>query len=116
MQAETPTTIDKIIDQILDGTSSGADQKKVFEDRFEAELERLGSERLGSQGRAIDFWQEENLLSALGAAAVEEFELACAFIDANRRPPSPLPPRPVRRPPMSTSTLRWRVEHLRTIS
>ena len=108
MQAETPKTIDQIIDQILDGTPSRASQKQVFEDRFEAELERRGS-----QGRAIDFWQEENLLSALGAAAVEEFELACAFIDANRRPPSPLPPRPVRRPPMSTATLRWRFERLR---
>ena len=110
MQAETPKPMDQI-DPILDGTSSGADQKAVFEGRFEAELERLGH-----TGRAIDFWQEENLLSALGAAAVEEFELACAFIDANRRPPSPLPPRPIRRPPMSTSTLRWRLEHLRTIS
>lgn len=110
MQAEKLKAMDQV-DHILDGTSSGADQKVVFEDRFEAELERLGS-----MGRAIDFWEEENLLSALGAAVVEEFELACAFIDANRRPPSPLPPRPVRRPPMSTSTLRWRLEHLRTIS
>ena len=110
MQAETPKTIDQIIDHILDETPSGVDQK-VFEDRFEAELERSSR-----HGRAIDFWQEENLLSALGAAAVEEFELACAFIDANRRPPSRLPPRPVRRRPMSTATLRWRFERLRSTS
>jgi len=110
MQAETPKTIDQTIDHILDGTSSGTDQKEVFEGRFEAELERLDG-----QGRPIDFWQEENLLSALGAAAVEEFELACAFIDANRRPPSRLP-RPVRRRPMSTATLRWRFERLRSTS
>lgn len=110
MQAETLKTMDQI-DPILDGTSSGADQREVFEGRFEGELERLGS-----TGRTIDFWQEENLLSALGAAAVEEFELACAFIDANRRPPSHRPPRPVRRPPMSTATLRWRFKRLRAVS
>jgi hypothetical protein len=38
MQAETLKTMDQI-DPILGGTSSGADQREVFEGRFEAELE-----------------------------------------------------------------------------
>jgi hypothetical protein len=60
-----------------------AEGKTVFADRFARELARLES-----LDREPEPWETESLLSALGAAAVEEFELACAFIDAAHDPPA----------------------------
>lgn len=103
MQTDASTTIE----QLLKGTSAPTalpreDQKAAFELRFKAELTRLAD-----CGRGPDAWEEENLLSALGAAGVKEFELACAFLEAVHQPSSPQPRRASRRSPISTDAL-WR--------
>lgn len=91
-------------------TAAPAGTRRVtFEAGFEAELRRLDE-----LGRELEAWEEENMLSALGAAALGEYELAAAFLEAVRRPsPSPSSsPRNFRRLPMSVPTLRRRFERL----
>ncbi|MBS0221098.1 MAG: hypothetical protein JSR91_10180 [Proteobacteria bacterium] len=100
-----PTDAFATIEQLLKGTSAPAsvphgEQKAAFELRFKAELTRLAD-----SGRGPDAWEEENLLSALGAAGVKEFELACAFLEAVHRPSSPQLRRASRRFPASTDML-----------
>ncbi len=108
MQADTL----EIIEQLLKGTAPaaapGSGQRTAFEDRFEAELVRL----VGAGGE-IGIWEEESLLSALGAAGIGEFELACAFLDAVHQPPSPPPRRDFRRLPIPVPILRQRFDRLR---
>jgi hypothetical protein len=109
MQADTRETFDQILKAAGPLAAPNSDLKAAFADRFEAELVRLASTE-----HELDVWQEENLLSALGAAGMEELELACAFVEVIQRPPSTLPSRDSRRPPMSVATLRRRFERLRT--
>jgi hypothetical protein len=78
-------------------TSGGPDARAEFSARFAAVLQRLERSRGASQGEA------ESLMSALGAAQVQEWELALAFLDAGRRLPSH-----ARRVPLSVGTLRQR--------
>lgn len=84
-----------------------AEGKTVFADRFARELARL--ERLDREPEA---WETESLLSALGAAAVEEFDLACAFIDAAHDPPIAMARRDARRATPSVAVLRRRFEQM----
>ena len=77
--------------------------KAAFAERFARELARL--EHMDREPGA---WEAESLLSALGAAAVEEFELACAFIDAAHNPPVAAARRDARRPTFSAAALRRR--------
>jgi hypothetical protein len=109
-----PTDAFATIEQLLKGTSPPAaspreNQKAAFELRFKAELTRLAD-----SGRDPDAWEEENLLSALGAAGVKEFELACAFLEAVHQPSSPQPRRASRRSPTSTDVLRRHFERMRS--
>jgi hypothetical protein len=92
----------------LDGPAVGAAAKARFQGRFAAELRRLAG-----LGRELDAWEEENMLSALGAAALAEYELAIAFVDAIAHPPSPPPTRDFRRLPMSVANLNRRFERTR---
>jgi hypothetical protein len=82
-------------------TMAGTPRQAAFEDRFERELIRLGR-----RGREPEVWEAEGLLSALGAAAMKEFELACALIDAARTPPSAPSRQAPRRQAMSIAALR----------
>jgi len=87
------------------------DERKHFEDSFEAALERF--ER---SGRAVDFWQEENLLSALGAAAMRSWALAAAFVKTALTKPTASRPavnRGTRRTPLPLPVLRLRFEQIR---
>ncbi len=107
MQPNSEQTIEDMLKGSMPQAAPGATQRADFEHRFEAELRRLDA-----AGRELDAWEEENLLSALGAAGIGEYELACAFVEAVRRPPS-LPPqvrRDFRRLPMSVATVRRRFE------
>jgi hypothetical protein len=109
MRADTRETFEQILKTAGSLAAPSPDLRAAFADRFEAELGRLAR-----ANNELDVWQEENLLSALGAAGMEEFELACAFVEAVQRPPSPpLPARHYRRPPMSVATLRRRFERMR---
>jgi hypothetical protein len=85
----------------------GADGKAAFADRFERELARF--ERMDRDPEA---WEAESLLSALGAAAVEEFELACAFVDTVRSPRATTARRNARGPTYSIAALRRRFERM----
>jgi hypothetical protein len=87
------------------------DERKRFEDSFEAALRRL--ER---SGRAVDFWQEENLLSALGAAAMRSWALAAAFVTTALTKSivgRPAVNRGARRTPLPLPMLRRRFEQIR---
>jgi hypothetical protein len=75
------------------------DPRATFVACFAAELARLEKTRRGVTCR-----EAERLLSALGAAAVREWELALAFLAA--RPPSRL----VRPTTLPVATLRRRFE------
>ncbi|SKA34036.1 hypothetical protein SAMN02745126_05460 [Enhydrobacter aerosaccus] len=109
MQANSRHTIEDILKDSASSPAEGTGQRAAFEARFEGELRRLDG-----TGRELDAWEEENLLSSLGAACIGEFELASAFVAAVQRPPSrPLPPRDFRRLPISIATLRRRFERLK---
>jgi len=95
------------IKKILAAPAPGAEGKAVFADRFERELARF--ERMDRDPEA---WEAESLLSALGAAAVEEFELACAFVDTVRSPRATPARRNARGPTYSIAALRRRFERV----
>jgi hypothetical protein len=59
---------------------AAAASRAEFEASFGAAMRRLEASGDGAGGR-----QAESLLSALGAAAVEQWELALAFVAASRR-------------------------------
>jgi hypothetical protein len=86
-----------------------------FERCFSSELQRLGEESESPVGP----WQEENLLSALGAATFGEYELACALVETAANPPDhgrPVPKAPsrdLRRAPITIGALRRRFDRLR---
>jgi hypothetical protein len=84
-----------------EATMAATPRRAAFEDRFERELVRLDR-----RGREPEAWEAESLLSALGAAAMKEFELACALVDSVRTPPSAPPPQAPRRQAMSIAALR----------
>ncbi len=74
-------------------------------------------ERLAGRGAALDPWEEENMLSALGAATLAEYELAAAFVEALAHPPArAASTRNFRRPPLSVAALRHRFERIRAAS
>src|ERR1700744_16881 len=88
------------------------DERKHFEDSFEAALQRFEG-----TGDAVDLSMEENLLSALGAAAMRSWALAAAFV--RRHPVKPVNNRPIvkrgaRRTPLTPSMLRRRFEQIRS--
>jgi hypothetical protein len=86
----------------------GNDQRDDFLARFETALGRL--EKAGGPLRP---WEQDNLLSALGAASVQEYELAIAFVVATGEQ-SPMPAaRHFRREPLALASLRRRFERLR---
>jgi hypothetical protein len=76
------------------------DSRAEFEVRFTAELRRLEAGRA-----ALDSVRAESLLSALGAAKVQQWDLALAFLDAAGRRAEAAAPRRVA---LSTGTLRQR--------
>jgi hypothetical protein len=78
-----------------DDPAGSADPRAEFASRFAVLLQRLERSRGVSKGEA------EALMSALGAAQVQEWELALAFLDSNRRPHA-------RRVPRSVGMLRQR--------
>jgi hypothetical protein len=86
----------------------GNDRRHDFLDRFEAALGRI--EHSGAPPRP---WEQENLLSALGAASVQEYELAIAFVAAAAEQPSVPAARHFRRQPLPIASLRRRFERLR---
>lgn len=86
----------------------GNDRRDDFFARFEAALGRL--EQAGAPLRP---WEHDNLLSALGAASVQEFELAIAFVGAANEQPSVPAARHFRRQPLPVASLRRRFERLR---
>lgn len=83
-------------------------RREHFHLHFETELDRLQR-----RGRALEPREEEALLSALGAAAVHEYELASALVnDLRRRAPQP-DRRDGRRVITPIATLRRRLAHLK---
>jgi hypothetical protein len=91
------------------GELSRADQKDRFVARFESELHRLDD-----ADHTLTLWEEENLMGALGAASLDEHDLACGMIEASKRPPSAssTPRRAFHCQPMSLGMLRRRFEQL----
>lgn len=87
----------------------GHERRNDFFDRFEATLGRLEQ-----SGAPLRPWEQENLLSALGAASVQEYELAIALVAAAADQPAIPAARHVRRQPLSLASLRRRFERLRT--
>ena len=87
----------------------GNDLRDDFLARYETALDRL--ERAGAPLRP---WEQDNLLSALGAASVQEYELAVAFVVAVGEQ-SPVPSRRHfrRHQPLPIASLRQRFERLR---
>ena len=83
----------------LDSATVADDPRHRFVACFAAELARLEKSE-----RRVECWEAERLLSALGAAAVREWELALAFLAA--RPAYRL----VRPAPLALATLRRRFE------
>jgi hypothetical protein len=75
--------------------SGSLDARAEFSARFAAVLQRL------ERNCAAPPAEVESLMSALGAAQVQEWELALAFLDAGHRPQT-------RRVPLSVGTLRQR--------
>ena len=78
--------------------SGGPDGRAEFSARFAAMLQRLERRRGGLNGA-----EAESLMSALGAAQMQEWELALALLDPGHRPPPP-----ARRAPLSVGALRQR--------
>jgi hypothetical protein len=87
--------------ELLDDPAAGVDPRAEFETGFAAALHRLEETRRDPGGR-----EAESLLSALGAAAVEQWELALAFLAAAARAASD--GRSVRRAIVPLATLRRR--------
>ncbi|HTR87470.1 MAG TPA: hypothetical protein VMI56_23505 [Reyranella sp.] len=109
MRAAEESSADTLWSPALD-EGSEENERKRFEDSFEAALQQM--ER---SGRGLDPWQEENLLSALGAAAMRSWALAAAFVaTATTRPPGRRPTKThnSRRVPLPLSTLRRRFEQI----
>ena len=99
MDAQSPAQALSIGLQNRDGPAEADDPRATFVACFSAELARL--ERARNRVRSGD---AERLLSALGAAAVREWELALAFLSA--QPTHRL----VRPEPLPLATLRRRFE------
>jgi hypothetical protein len=80
--------------------------------RFQERLtEVLG--RLAERGTALAPWEEEDMLGALGAASLSEYELAAAFVEAADQPAArPAPARNVRRPALTAVALQRRFENV----
>jgi hypothetical protein len=68
--------------QDLDDPALAAEPRAEFEARFTAELARLEKTR-----REVPGWEAERLVSALGAAGMQEWELALAFLASAARAP-----------------------------
>ena len=86
----------------------GQDRRGEFFDRFEAALSRFERSEM-----PLRPWEQENLVSALGAASVQEYELALAFVAAAAERPTVPAARHFRRQPLPIATLRRRFERLR---
>jgi len=108
MYASSETPAAPVEDDSVPDGAPRAGGRLRFELRFEAALDRLDA-----AGREPDLWEEETLLSALGAAGLGEYELAEGLVDTATGPRSPAArPREFRRLPMSVATLRRRYERL----
>ena len=83
---------------LLDDSPGGADARAQFAARFGGLLQRL--ERRRSPASSAE---AESLLSALGAAQMQEWELALAFLETSHRAQPG-----ARRVPLSLGTLRRR--------
>jgi len=81
-----------------DDPSGGTDARAQFGARFADLLHRLERRRGPPSGG-----EAESLLSALGAAQVQEWELALAFLETSQRPQPG-----TRRSPLSLGTLKRR--------
>jgi hypothetical protein len=82
----------------LDDPAAGTDARAEFAARFPAALQRL------ERRRGLDSAEAESLMSALGAAQVQEWELALALLGSRHG----AQPRPRRVVPLSVGTLRQR--------
>ena len=80
----------------LDHPASGIDARAEFAARFTAALQRL------ERRRGLDGAEAESLMSALGAAQVQEWELALALLGSRHGS------QPRRVVPLSAGTLRQR--------
>lgn len=107
MQLTALAAIEQLLSTSPAPVAPAAQDKAAFATRFTAELARL--ERMHREPEA---WEVENLLSALGAAAVEEFELACAFLDAVPDRRAAMSRHANRTPTLSVATLRRRFEQM----
>jgi hypothetical protein len=89
------------------------DERKCFEDGFATALGRLEQ-----SGGDADPWQEDNLLSALGAAAMRSWALATAFVTTAAAKPIGRRgmTRSARRTPLPLSILRRRFEQIRAVA
>ena len=85
-----------------DTMSCGLDARAEFSARFAAALQRL------ERSRAASASEIDNLMSALGAARVQQWELALALLDAGHRPPPQARRVPLSPVPLSIGTLRQR--------
>jgi hypothetical protein len=84
--------------ELPDDRPGGTDARAEFSARFAALLQRLERRRGG-----LDGGEAETLMSALGAAQVQEWELALALLASSQRPQPH-----ARRMPLSIGTLRRR--------
>ena len=99
MHSQFPSQAVSIGLETPDDPPAADDPRATFVACFAGELARLEKAK-----RGVDCREAERLLSALGAAAVREWELALAFLAA--RPPSRL----VRPAALPVATLRRRFE------
>ncbi len=105
-QAGPNETLEDILERLQ--AAVGQDRRHDFFDRFESVLVRL--EQAGAPLRP---WEQDSLLSALGAAAVQEYELAASLVAAAGESPPVPAPRHFRRQPLPLASLRRRFERLR---
>lgn len=111
MHIESHHMINEILDRLASLRDDHEGEKVRFTVLFEAEMLRLDTMR-----RELMPAEEENLLSALGAAGVGEYELASAFVEAAAQAPVHVSrTRPVARTrlPPSLAVLRKRFERWR---
>jgi hypothetical protein len=111
MHIESHHMIDEILNRLGSLRDDRVGEKVRFAALFEAELLRLDTMR-----RELTQIEEENLLSALGAAGIGEYELASAFVEAATQ--APVRVCPTRRtahmrPSLSIAHLRKRFERWR---
>src|SRR5262249_7101088 len=99
MRAQSPGPALSIGLATLQDPTEADDPRYRFVACFAGELARLEKAR-----RRVECWEAERLMSALGAAAVREWELALAFLAT--RPTHRL----VRPAPLPLATLRRRFE------